>query len=155
LIPDGLKFRGQRTLFKSWEKSLDSLVRMLSVRMVIRGTIVVIVPLFTSHLFKAVMLLMSVFNPVACIFAADNVAQVSVIPSLPSATFLWWSKTASQVPARTLPVVKLVTLCFIITVECQVNHGRCIQHHLEAIHMCINLFVVLWQVGSELIDKHP
>jgi hypothetical protein len=127
----------------------------LSVRMVIRGTIVVIVPLFTSLLFKALMLLMSVFNPVTCIFAADNVTQVSVIPILPSATFLRWSKTSSQVPAWSLPVVKLVTLCFIIMVECRVNHGRCIQHQLEALHMCINLFIVLWQVGSELIDKHP
>jgi hypothetical protein len=121
-----------------------SLRRTLSVRLVIIGTIVVIVPLFTSLLFKVLTLLTLVFDPAACIFAVDDIVQVSAIPVSPSATFLRWSETASWVPVWTLPVVKLVTPCFIITVECWVNHGCCVLHRLEVLHMRVNFFVVLW-----------
>jgi hypothetical protein len=54
-------------------KSLDSSCimpsfgRTLSVRLVIIGTIVVIVPFFTPLLFKALVLLMSVFDAAMCI----------------------------------------------------------------------------------------
>jgi hypothetical protein len=133
---------------------VPSLERALSVRLVVIGTIIIIVPLFMLLLFKALTLLTPIFDPATCIFAMDNVMQVSVIPVSPSAMFLWYSETSSRVPAQTLPVVKLMTPCFIITMECRVNHGCCIQHRLEALYMCINFFVVLRQVGSELIDEH-
>jgi hypothetical protein len=68
---------------------------MLSVRLVVIGTIVVIVPLFTSLLFKALTLLTLVFDQTMCILAAYDVVQVSVIPVLPSAAFLQWSEAAS------------------------------------------------------------
>jgi hypothetical protein len=103
-----------------------SFMRALSMRFDIIGTIIVIVPLFTSLLFKALMLLTPVFYPATCIFAVDDIMQVSVIPVSPLATFLRWSETASRVPVRTLLVVKLMTPCFIISVECRVNHGCCI-----------------------------
>jgi hypothetical protein len=129
--------------------------RVLSVRLVIIGTIIVIVPLFASLLFKALTLLTPVFDPVVCIAVVDNIMEVSVIPVSPSAMFLRWSETTSRVPTRTLSVVKLMTPCFVITVKCWVNHGCYIQHLLEAPHVCINFFIILWQVGSELIDEHP
>jgi hypothetical protein len=44
---------------------------------------------------------------------------------------------------------QLMTPCFIITVECWVNHGCCVQHHLESLHVCINFFVVIWQVSNQ------
>jgi hypothetical protein len=47
--------------------------RALSVRLIIIGTIVVIVPLVTLLLFKALALLAPIFDPVACIFAVDDV----------------------------------------------------------------------------------
>jgi hypothetical protein len=122
---------------------VTSIGRMLSVRLVIIRTTVVIVPLFMSLLFKALTILTPVFDPVACIFVVDDITQVSVIPVSPSATFHRWSETASRVPARTPLVVKLVTPCFIIMVECRVNHGCCVQHRLEAFHVCINFFFVL------------
>jgi hypothetical protein len=75
-----------------------SLERTLLVRLVIIGTIVVIVPFFTSLHFKAVALVMLVFNPVTCIFAVNDVPQVSVILVSPSATFLWCSETIRRVP---------------------------------------------------------
>jgi hypothetical protein len=68
------------------------------VRLIIIGTIVVIVPFFMLLLFKALVLLAPVFNPTACIFATDDVAQISVIPVSSSAAFLQWSETASQAP---------------------------------------------------------
>jgi hypothetical protein len=96
---------------------------MLSMRLVIIGTVVVIVPFFMLLLFKALALLTPVFNSVARIPTADDVMQISVIQVLSSAAFLQWSETACRVPVRTLPVVMLVTPCFIIMVEYQVNHG--------------------------------
>jgi hypothetical protein len=63
-------------------------------RLVIIGIVVVIVPFFMLLLFKALVLLIPVFNPVACISAADDVAQISVIPVLSSTAFLQWSETA-------------------------------------------------------------
>jgi hypothetical protein len=52
-------------------------------------------------------------------------------------------------------MVRLVTSCFVITVEHRVNHGCYIQHHLDVLYMCVNFFVILWHVGGELIDEHP
>jgi hypothetical protein len=75
--------------------------RKLSVRLIIIGTIVVIVPIFTLLLFKAFMLLAPVFNPVMCISAVDDITQISVIPVSSTIMFLWWSETASRVPMGT------------------------------------------------------
>jgi hypothetical protein len=121
--------------------------RMLSVSLVIMGTIVVIVLFFTLLLFEVPVLLTPVFNPVACNSAVDDVEQISIISVLSSVAFLRWSETACRVPVRTLLVVRLVTLCFIIMVMCRVNHGCYVQHRLEVLHVCINFFDVLWQVG--------
>jgi hypothetical protein len=74
-------------------------------------------------LFKALVVPMPVFDSATCIIAVDDVAQVLVIPVSPLAAFLQWSQTAIRVPTQTLLVVQLMTLCFIITVECRVNHN--------------------------------
>jgi predicted anti-sigma-YlaC factor YlaD len=90
-------------------KSLDSsyiaspIGRMLSVRLVIIGTVVVIVPFFNSAVF---------------ISTADDVTQISVIPVPSSIAFLRWSEDTCRVPVWSLSVVMLMNLCFIITVEC-------------------------------------
>jgi hypothetical protein len=130
-------------------KGLDSCIvpslgRTLSMRLVIIGITVVIVPPFTSLQFKSLALLTQVFDLVMCIFAADDVAQVLVIPVTHSVVFLRCKETASRVPTWTMSVVKLTSPCFVITVECRVNHGCYIQHRLEALHVCVNFFVVLW-----------
>jgi hypothetical protein len=122
--------------------------------LVVIGTIVVVVPFFTLLLFKALMLLTPVFDPITCISTADDIMQILIILVSSSTTFLRWSETACRVPVRTLPVVKLMTPCFIITVECHVNHGCCVQHHLVVLHVCINFFIVLWHVGSQLVYEH-
>jgi hypothetical protein len=67
-------------------------------RLVIIGTIVVIVPFFALLLFKMLALLMLVFYLTACISAADDIMQISVILASPSAAFLRWSETACRVP---------------------------------------------------------
>jgi hypothetical protein len=46
---------------------------VLSVRLVIEGTIIVIVPLITSFLLNALTLLLPVVNLIACISVADDV----------------------------------------------------------------------------------
>jgi hypothetical protein len=99
-------------------------------------------------LFKALTLLTPVFDLALCISTVDDITQILVVPVSSLAAFLWWSDTACRVPVLTLPVVRLMTLCFIISVECRVNHGCCVQHHLEPLHVCINFFIVLWQVGG-------
>jgi hypothetical protein len=53
------------------------------VRLVIIGTIVVIVPFFMLLLFKALTLVMPVFN-----LAANDVTQISIIQVLSSTAFL-------------------------------------------------------------------
>jgi hypothetical protein len=81
-------------------KSLDSSCivapfrRMLSVRLVIIGTIVVIVPFFMLLLFKALTLLMPIFNLVVHISTANDVMQISVLPVSSSAMFLRWGDTS-------------------------------------------------------------
>jgi hypothetical protein len=67
------------------EKGFDSCVapsfeRALPVRLIIIGTIIVIVAFFTQLLFKALTLLAPVFNLTTCVSTADDVAQISVIP---------------------------------------------------------------------------
>jgi hypothetical protein len=74
----------------------------------------------------------------------DDVVQISVITISPLAVFLQWSETAGRVPMRPLPVVKLMTPCFAVTVEGRVNHGCRVQHRLEALYVCIDFFIVFW-----------
>jgi hypothetical protein len=95
-----------------------SFKRMLSVRLITIGTVVVIVPFFMLLLFKVLALLAPVFYPATCISAVDDIVQILVISVLPSATFLRWSETASRVPMGTLLVVMLMTPCFILMFEC-------------------------------------
>jgi hypothetical protein len=66
---------------------------VLSVRLVIEGTIIVIVPLITPFLLNTLTLLALVVNLITCISVADDIAQISVIPIPPSAAFLQWSET--------------------------------------------------------------
>jgi hypothetical protein len=103
----------------------------LSVRLVVEGTILVIVPLLTSFLLNALTLLASVVNPVVCISVMDDIAQVTVMSILPMAALLRWSETTGRVPTRTLSVVKLMTPYFIVTIKDWADHGCCVQHHLE------------------------
>jgi hypothetical protein len=84
----------------------------------------------------------------------DDVAQVSVIPNMPSAVLLRWSKADGQVLALTLLMVKLVTLISIILVVNRVHHDCCVQHRLEVLYMHVDLFIILRQVGSELVNDH-
>jgi hypothetical protein len=118
------------------------------VRLVIIGTIVVIVPFFTLLLFKTLVLLTPVFDPAACISTANDVTQISVIPASPSAAFLRWSETACQVPVWTLLVVMIMTPCLVITVECRVHHSCYVHHRLESLDVSSNFMIVFWQEGS-------
>jgi hypothetical protein len=58
------------------------------VRLVVIGTIVVIIPFFTLLLFKVLELLTLVFNQSTCISAVDDDTQISIIPVSSSAMFL-------------------------------------------------------------------
>jgi hypothetical protein len=63
-------------------------------RLVIIGTVIVIIPFFTLLLFKMLVLLTSAFDLTMCISDVDDVMQISVISVSPSAAFLRWSETA-------------------------------------------------------------
>jgi hypothetical protein len=63
----------------------------LLVRLVIVGTIVIIVPLIAMFLFYTLSFLTSVFNPAACISVTDDIVQVAVVPTMPLATLLLWT----------------------------------------------------------------
>jgi hypothetical protein len=120
--------------------------RTLSVRLVIIGTILVIVPFFALLLFKMLALLTPIFDPAACITFVDDVMQISVIPVSTLVALLRWSEIAYRVPVRTLSVVTIMTPCLIIMVKCRVHHGCHVQHHLESLHIGSNFLIVFWQV---------
>jgi hypothetical protein len=100
----------------------------LSVRLVIEGAIIIIVHLIVSFLFNTVSFLVATFDPDAGISVPDDVAQVTVIPVLPSAVFLQWSQTTSRVPSQTLSVVKIMTSHIATTLGNRVHHDCCVQH---------------------------
>jgi TRAP-type C4-dicarboxylate transport system permease large subunit len=86
-----------------------------------------------SLLFKVFTFLAPIFDSVTCIIATDDAMQILVTTVSPSTVLLQWSETVSRVPAWTLLVVKLMTPCFGIMVECSVNYGCYVQHCLEAL----------------------
>jgi hypothetical protein len=117
---------------------------VLPVRLVVvRTIIIIIVPLDTSLLLRALSLLAPVFNPTTCISAVDDIAQIAVISITPSVALLWWSDAAGRVPTGTLPVVKLVIPDSVFAVVNRVNYSCCIQHRLETLDMCVDFFVIL------------
>jgi hypothetical protein len=81
--------------------------RALSVRLVVKRTIIVMVPIIA--LLITLPLSAPVFNLTACISTADDVVQVTVVSGMPSGMPLRWSDAAGQVPVGTLPVVIFVT----------------------------------------------
>jgi hypothetical protein len=104
--------------------------RVLLVRLVIEGTIIVIVPIIMSLLLDALKLLALVVNPATCISTVDDVAQVSVIPIMPSVMLLRWSETAGRVPVRILSMVRFMTPYFAVMVQDWVNHANRLLHCL-------------------------
>jgi hypothetical protein len=127
----------------------------LLVRLVIEGTIIIVVHLITLLLINVLLILAPIFDPAACISVVDDITHVSVIPITPSTMLLWWSETTGRVPAPTQPVVKLLTSVSIVMVTNRFHHDCCIQHRLEVLYMCIDFFIVLRQVGCELVNEHP
>jgi hypothetical protein len=113
------------------------------VRLVIVGTIIIIVPFITSLRLHALSLLASVFYLAMCISSVDDVAQVAVAPIMLLAALLWWSDATGQVPMRTLPVVKLMTPNYVFVVVDQVHLGCCVQHRLEALDMCVDFIIII------------
>jgi hypothetical protein len=66
---------------------------MVPVRLIVEGTIIIIVPFIASLSFNATSFLAPVFNQVGCISIVDDIAQVLVVPILFSATLHWGSET--------------------------------------------------------------
>jgi hypothetical protein len=79
-------------------------------RLIVVRTIVVIVPFIVPFVLDVVSLLAPVFYPVACIFVADNIAQVAVVLISFSVTLLRGSDAIGRVPAWALTVVRVLTL---------------------------------------------
>jgi hypothetical protein len=97
---------------------------VLSVRLVIEGTIIVIV--LVIMLFIVLPLSVPVLNLTLCMSAADDVAQVTVVSATPLAVLLWWSDVAVRVPMGTLSVVIFVTPISVIPVMSWIHHGCCV-----------------------------
>jgi hypothetical protein len=114
----------------------------LPVRLVVVGTITIIVPLIMLILFHALSLSMPVFDPVVCISAVDDVTQVTVVPPTSLATLLRRSDATGQVLVRTLSVAKLVTPVSVFMIVDRIHHGCCVQHRLEALDMHVDFFII-------------
>jgi hypothetical protein len=63
---------------------MSSFRRMLPLRLIIVGAIIVIVPFITLLLLVTLPMLVPVFNQAACISATDDVTQVAVVSTTPS-----------------------------------------------------------------------
>jgi hypothetical protein len=90
-----------------------------------------------------------------CIFAVNDVAQFMVVPATPSAVLLLWSDAAGWVPMGTQSVVILVTPIFVLLVVDYICHGCYVQLHLQAFDMCVDFFIIFWQMEGDLIDEDP
>jgi hypothetical protein len=92
---------------------------MLSMRLVIVGAIIVIVPLLSLLLLVTLPISASVFNPIACISATNDITQVAVVSPMPSTVLLRWGDAAGRVPTGT-------TLVFIMSVMDWIRYGCCV-----------------------------
>jgi hypothetical protein len=80
---------------------MPSFKRTLLVRLVIEGMIIIIAPLVVPLLLDVLWILAPVFDPATCIFAADDIVQVLIIPIMSSAMLIQWSEATSRVPTWT------------------------------------------------------
>jgi hypothetical protein len=102
---------------------VSSFGRILLVRLIVVGDIIVIVPFVVLLLLSALSISASAFNLVACISIADDVMQVTIMFVMPSGALLWWSDVAGRVPVRTLSVVILVTPIPVLLVADWICYG--------------------------------
>jgi hypothetical protein len=105
---------------------VSSFWRTLSVRLVILGAIIVIVSFIALLLLVTLPLLALVLNLAACISAADDVTQVTVVFVAPTTVLLRWSDAAGRVPMGTVPVVIFVTLIFVLLAVDRIRYSCCI-----------------------------
>jgi hypothetical protein len=125
------------------------------VRVIVVRTIIIIVPFVTSFTFDVISFLAPVFNSVEHISATDNITQVPVVLVLFSTVLLQGSDVAGRVSAWALAVVRILTLTPVSMCKGRVNHGRCVQHCLEALDLRIDLLAIFRQQGGKLINDHP
>jgi hypothetical protein len=52
-------------------------------------------------------------------------------------------------------VVIIVTPVSVPLIVGWVRYRCCVQHCLQALNMCLDLLIILWYMGGDLIDKHP
>jgi hypothetical protein len=76
------------------------------VGIVVIRAIVIIVPLLVSLMLDAVSFLALILDLVVCISIADDVTQVSFVPTL--VALLWWSDAAGRVPVQAQAVVRVL-----------------------------------------------
>jgi hypothetical protein len=82
-----------------------------------------------------------------CNSAMDDVTQVTVVSIASSAVLLWWSDDASHVPMRTLLIVMIMTLVSILLVIDRIRYCCPIQHRMESLNVCVDLFIIFGEMG--------
>jgi hypothetical protein len=95
---------------------VPSFRRKLSVRLVIVGAIVIMVPLSALFLLVTLPILAPAFDLTACISTMDDVVQVAVVSTTLLAMLLLWSDATGRVPTGTLPVVIFVILISVLLI---------------------------------------
>jgi hypothetical protein len=128
---------------------------MMLMRLIVEGTVIVIVPLLVLFMLDVALHLAPVYNLVACISIVYNITQVLVILVSSSAMLLWGSETTGRAPMWALAVVKVLTPHSISMFGNRVHHSNHVQHCLVALNLRVDLLVVLRQEGSKLVDDHP
>jgi hypothetical protein len=114
--------------------------------------IVIIVPFLTLFTLNKISFLALILNPVVCFSVADDITQVSFIPTL--VALLRWSDAASRVPVWNQVVVKVLTPPSVSLLGGGVLNDSRIQHGLEALDLRADLLIVLRQLGCQLVNDH-
>jgi hypothetical protein len=56
---------------------------------------------------------------------------------------------------KTFPVVTIMTPVTVLLVVDRIRYNRCVQHCLEPLTMDVDLFIVLGEMGGDLVEQHP
>jgi hypothetical protein len=125
------------------------------VRLVVVRTTIIIVPFLTLFLLLTLSISSLAFDSAVCITGVDDVVYITGVSVVSSDTLPMCSDAAGRVPTKTLPVVTVMTPVTALLVVDRILYHRHVQHCLEPLNMRIDLFIILGEMGGDLVDQDP
>jgi hypothetical protein len=91
------------------------------------------------------------FYSAMCICGVDDIMLVVVVPVEYSALLRLGSDAAGWVPMKAFLVVTIMTPVSVLPVIDWIRYHCCNQRRLEPLDMCIDLFIILGEMGGDLM----